>query len=63
MPREIIDTQRSRPAYIRRNILVATLVALVVALVMVYAYEAWSAGHRPAPTRPAAARHPQIPGK
>ncbi len=60
MPREIIDTQSSRPAYIRRNILLASLVAVVVAILLVYAFETWSAGHRPAPP---AAHRSQIPGK
>lgn len=60
MPREIIDTQASRPAYIRRNILLASLVAVIVAMVLVYAFETWSAGHRPTP---AAVQRSQIPGK
>ncbi|MFN2527626.1 MAG: hypothetical protein ABR584_02805 [Candidatus Baltobacteraceae bacterium] len=35
MPRQIIDTQSSRPAYIRRNV---TLVVLVIVIVAVAAY-------------------------
>jgi len=39
MPREIIDTQSSRPAYVRRRWLTA-LVA--VAIVVLVAYAAWT---------------------
>lgn len=35
MPRQIIDTESSRPAYVRRN---ATIVAFVIIIVAVLAY-------------------------
>ncbi len=38
MPRSIIDTESSRPAYIRRNVILV-LIAAIVALLIVYAYE------------------------
>ncbi|PZR59115.1 MAG: hypothetical protein DLM50_01805 [Candidatus Meridianibacter frigidus] len=34
MPRQIIDTQSSRPAYIRRNVTIAVLFVVIVALVV-----------------------------
>ncbi|GAC1391056.1 MAG: hypothetical protein NVSMB31_08250 [Vulcanimicrobiaceae bacterium] len=37
MPRQIIDTESSRPAYIRRNATIVALLILVVA-VLVYAF-------------------------
>lgn len=63
MPREIIDTQTSRPAYIRRNVLLATLVAVVVAIALLYAYESWAAAHRTMPASPATVHHASNPGK
>ena len=63
MPRDIIDTQASRPAYVRRNVLLVTLVAVLVAIVLVSVYESWAASRRPVPASPGAAHHARIPGK
>lgn len=38
MPRSIIDTESSRPAYVMRNV-VMIVTAIVLALVIVYIYE------------------------
>ncbi len=38
MPRQIIDTESSRPAYVARNITMI-LVALIIALALLYFYE------------------------
>ena len=45
MPRQIIDTESSRPAYIRRNIILAVIVAILLAAVLVGAYELFAAHH------------------
>lgn len=63
MPREIIDTRTSRPAYIRRNVLVVTLVAVLVAIVLLYVYESRAASRRPVPESPGPAHRARIPGK
>lgn len=44
MPRQIIDTQSSRPAYIRRNVTLTALVIVIVALAVYFLVE-----HRNAP--------------
>lgn len=43
MPRQIIDTQSSRPAYIRRNVTLAALVIVIVALAVYFFMERGSA--------------------
>lgn len=48
MPRQIIDTESSRPAYIRRNILIAVVVAILLAGVLVGAYELFAVHHHAA---------------
>lgn len=48
MPRQIIDTESSRPAYVRRNILIAVVVAILLACVLVGAYEFYAAHHHAA---------------
>jgi len=45
VPRQIIDTESSRPAYIRRNILIAVVVAVVLAVLLAGAYELFAAHH------------------
>ncbi|MBV9269727.1 MAG: hypothetical protein JO165_01435 [Candidatus Eremiobacteraeota bacterium] len=45
MPRQIIDTESSRPAYVRRNIILAVIVAILLAAVLVGAYELFAAHH------------------
>ena len=45
MPRQIIDTESSRPRYIRR-VAVTTAVLVILAAVLIYlAYIAYAAGH------------------
>jgi len=45
VPRQIIDTESSRPAYIRRNIIIAVIVAILLAAVLVGVYELYAAHH------------------
>lgn len=69
MPRQIIDTQSSRPAYIRRNVIAAVLVILIVAAGLLAGYVLW--GRTPAlhplgpavPAAPFSPRHQPVPGK
>ena len=39
MPRQIIDTESSRPAYIRRNVTLLALVIVIVALAVYFFVE------------------------
>lgn len=48
MPRQIIDTESSRPAYIRRNVMLAVVAAILLALVIVAVYELGFAHHHAA---------------
>jgi hypothetical protein len=48
MPRQIIDTESSRPAYQRRVTIRWIAVLLICAIVVFLAFEAWKA-HRPVP--------------
>ena len=47
MPREIIDTATSRPAYIRRRIIATVLYVLIVAAVLAGAFVYWEHHHVP----------------
>ncbi|MGZ3497618.1 MAG: hypothetical protein ACXWNK_00090 [Vulcanimicrobiaceae bacterium] len=56
MPRQIIDTESSRPAYVRRQILTTVVLILVIALLLVAGYEVWEGKHAgPARVQPATA--------
>ncbi len=44
MPREIIDTESSRPRYVRRVALSIALAAILLAVLIYFAYAVW--GHR-----------------
>ena len=41
MPRQIIDTESSRPAYVRRRILTFVVTLVVLGVVAAVAWEAW----------------------
>jgi hypothetical protein len=41
MPRQIIDTESSRPRYVRRIVLTSILVLAIVALLLILAFAAW----------------------
>lgn len=43
MPRQIIDTESSRPRYVRRIVLTVVVAVLVVAVLLVLAFAGW--GH------------------
>ncbi len=43
MPRQIIDTQSSRPRYVRRIVIITVLIAIVVAILLIAAFAGW--GH------------------
>ena len=61
MPRQIIDTESSRPAYVRRN---ATIVAFVILIVAVFAYGFYvlkQPGHPP--NIPSTRQPAKLPGK
>jgi len=61
MPRQIIDTESSRPAYVRRNATIVAFVILIVA-VLAYAFFVLNPASRPANNPPA--RQPaRLPGK
>jgi preprotein translocase subunit SecY len=62
MPRSIIDTQSSRPAYIRRNVALIVLAALL-AILIVYIYERQSHRHVPLNQGGAARSQAGQPGK
>ncbi|MDQ2872213.1 MAG: hypothetical protein M3R35_03675 [Candidatus Eremiobacteraeota bacterium] len=68
MPRTIIDTESSRPAYVRRQLLTSVIVVAVVALVILLAFEVWAskrshpAGVNPASSIVAPARPASSPG-
>jgi hypothetical protein len=54
MPRQIIDTESSRPRYVRRVVLTSVLVFLVIAILLVLAFAAWGrhgtgGGNTPSP--------------
>ena len=54
MPRQIIDTETSRPQYIRRLVITTALIVIVVAALLVLAFAAWgrfgtSKGNAPSP--------------
>lgn len=46
MPRQIIDTESSRPRYIRRVVVTVVLIVIAVAILLILAFAAW--GSRPA---------------
>jgi hypothetical protein len=50
MPRQIIDTESSRPRYIRRIVIITALAVIVVAVLLIAAF-AWFGhlAHVPAP--------------
>ncbi len=59
MPRAIIDTESSRPAYIRRNVTIAVLLVVIVALAGWAIVAHQRAGVPvPSPYRNGAAPHP-----
>lgn len=45
MPRQIIDTESSRPAYVRRTIIRWTIVVLVIAIVAFFVIELLKSHH------------------
>jgi hypothetical protein len=45
MPRQIIDTESSRPRYVRRVALTTAVVVVLVAAVLYLAYAVYAAGH------------------
>ena len=45
MPRQIIDIESSRPAYVRRQILTAVIVIVAILLLIFAGYELWEAKH------------------
>ena len=48
MPRQIIDTESSRPAY-QRRLLLRWIVAIVLLLIIIFAgFELWKGSHHPA---------------
>lgn len=50
MPRQIIDTQSSRPRYVRRMVLTVVVVVLAVAVLLVAAFAGFGhLGHAPVP--------------
>jgi hypothetical protein len=54
MPRQIIDTESSRPRYIRRLVLTTVVIVLVIAVLAILAFEAWgrhgsAGGNGPSP--------------
>lgn len=50
MPRQIIDTESSRPRYVRRVVLTTVLIVVVVAIVLAGGFEAWiHLAHAPVP--------------
>lgn len=54
MPRQIIDTESSRPAYVRRQILTVLLVAILIAIVVAAVFVILEGKHAgPAQFRPA----------
>ncbi|HTU83701.1 MAG TPA: hypothetical protein VMF61_16345 [Candidatus Acidoferrales bacterium] len=44
MPRQIIDTESSRPAYVRRRVTTFVVTAVVVALLALVVWVVWSHG-------------------
>jgi hypothetical protein len=48
MPRQIIDTESSRPAY-RRRVTIRWIVILIVAAILIFIGVELSKAHRPAP--------------
>lgn len=48
MPRQIIDTESSRPRYIRRLVLTWVLVAIVVGILVIVAFAAYGRYSHPA---------------
>ena len=50
MPRQIIDTESSRPQYVRRIVLRTVLFAILAAVLVIVAIAAWGhLGHAPVP--------------
>lgn len=54
MPRQIIDTESSRPRYIRRLVITTSLIVIVVAVLLILAFAAWgrfggARGNTPSP--------------
>lgn len=47
MPRQIIDVESSRPAYVRRRVTTWVVVVVVAVVVAVAAWAVW--GHHPLP--------------
>lgn len=69
MPRQIIDVESSRPAYVRRQILTAVVLIVVVMLLIFAGYEVWEGKHagpvrvQPATPTTGPARAGSPPGK
>lgn len=50
MPRQIIDTESSRPRYVRRVLLMTVLAVVIAAVVLGVGFEAWiHLAHAPVP--------------
>lgn len=54
MPRQIIDTESSRPRYVRRLVVTTAIVVIVVGILLILAFAAWgrfgaSKGNTPSP--------------
>jgi hypothetical protein len=54
VPRQIIDTESSRPQYIRRIVVTTSLIVIVVAVLLIAAFIAWerfggAKGNTPSP--------------
>jgi hypothetical protein len=47
MPRQIIDTESSRPRYVRRLIVTWVVLVIVVAILIIAAFEAYGRFNRP----------------
>ena len=47
MPRQIIDTESSRPAYQRRLAVRWVVIVLCIVIAVFIAFEIWKASHRP----------------
>lgn len=41
MPRQIIDTESSRPRYVRRVVVTVVLVVIAIAILLIVAFAAW----------------------
>lgn len=54
MPRQIIDTESSRPQYIRRIVVTTSVIVIVVGILLILAFAAWgrfggAKGNTPSP--------------